>query len=310
MARELSRDGVPSDESRKGRPIVRPIAGGKDWSVSEFICASGPDDRPFEEVHDGYTIAAVVGGSFTYRGENGVALLHPGALLLGNNGKCFECGHDHGAGDRCISFSFSPELFCEIAAATAGTSRYKFSGPMLPARNHSIPILALVDAIARDPNPLHVEEVATRLVETVVSAFSDHVRSPVLPSKREASRIADAVRHIETYATEPLDLATLAALVNLSKYHFLRIFRRAIGMTPYQYLLAVRMRTAALRLAGSTDTVLSVALDSGFGDLSTFNGRFRSIFGVSPTAYRSAFAGRRGAWTPPGKASRKLERPN
>ena len=160
MAKVLSDDGVSSEEGRHDRLTVRPIAGGEDWSVSEFICAAGPGDRPFEELHDGYTIAAVVEGSFTYRADSGVALMHPGALLLGNSGKCFECGHEHGAGDRCISFNFSPELFCEITAAVAGTSRYKFSGPMLPAGKRSIPVLALIDAIARDAAPLHVEEVA------------------------------------------------------------------------------------------------------------------------------------------------------
>ena len=298
MAKVLSDDRVSSEEGRHDRLNVRPIAGGEDWSVSEFICAAGPGDRPFEELHDGYTIAAVVKGSFTYRADSGVALMHPGALLLGNSGKCFECGHEHGAGDRCVSFKFSPELFCEIAAAVAGTSRYRFSAPMLPAGKRSIPMLALIEAIARDATPLHVEEVATRLVETVVSAFSDRVRSPMTPSRRETRRIADAVRHIEAHAAESLDLSGLAALANVSKYHFLRIFRRAIGMTPYQYLLTARMRRAAVGLAGSSDSVLSIALDSGFGDLSTFNARFRSIFGVTPTAYRSAFANRRTVSSP------------
>ena len=179
MAKVLSDDRVSSEEGRHDRLNVRPIAGGEGWRVSEFICAAGPGDRPFEELHDGYTIAAVVKGSFTYRADSGVALMHPGALLLGNSGKCFECAHEHGAGDRCVSFKFSPELFCEIAAAVAGTSRYKFSAPMLPAGKRSIPMLALIEAIARDATPLHVEEVATRLVETVVSAFSDRVRSPM-----------------------------------------------------------------------------------------------------------------------------------
>jgi AraC-like DNA-binding protein len=303
MARQLSHDRVASDEGRNDRLRVRAIAGGEDWTVSNIICAAGPGDRPFEERHDGYSIAAVVEGTFTYKADSGSALLHPGALLLGNDGKCFECNHEHGVGDRCISFNFSRELFCEIAAAAGGTSRYAFSSPMLPAGKHSIPVLALIEAIARDPDPAQVEEVAIRLVETVVSAFSDRALSPKLPSRRETRRIAEALRHIEAHATEPLDLATLAALANLSKYHFLRTFRRAVGMPPHQYVLAARMRRAASRLAGSSDTVTSIAFENGFGDLSTFNSRFRGIFGVSPTAYRSAFA-RRDPFPPCGGRSR------
>ena len=303
MTRELSHDRVSSDEDRNDRLSVRTIAAGEDWTVSKFICASGPGDRPFEEWHDGYTIAAVLEGTFTYRADSGRALLHPGALLLGNDGRCFECNHEHGVGDRCVSFNFSRELFSEIAATAAGTSRYEFSRPMLPAGNRSTPVLALIDAIARDGSPVQVEEVAIRLVETVVSAFSDRAPCPKPPSRRESRRIAEALRHIEAHATEPLDLAGLAALANVSKYHFLRSFRRAVGMTPYQYLLAARMRRAASDLTGSSDTVTSIAFENGFGDLSTFNSRFRSIFGVSPTAYRSAFA-RRHPFPPCGGRSR------
>ena len=74
----------------------------------------------------------------------------------------------------------------------------------------------------------------------------------------------------------------------MSKYHFLRVFRRLTGMTPYQYLLSARMRRAALELASSRRPVLDIALDSGFGDLSTFNHRFRATFGATPTQYRAS----------------------
>ena len=212
MAREFSHNLVSSDKGRNERLSVRSIAAGEDWTVSKFICAAGPGDRPFEERHDGYTIAAVVEGTFTYRADSGCALLHPGAMLLGNDGKCFECNHEHGVGDRCVSFNFSRELFCEIAATAGGTSRYAFSAPMLPAGKRSIPALTLIDAIARDPDPLQVEEVAIRLVETVVSTLSDRAHSPMPPVRRETRRIAEVVRHIEAHVTEPLDLATCAAL--------------------------------------------------------------------------------------------------
>ena len=68
---------------------------------------------------------------------------------------------------------------------------------------------------------------------------------------------------------------------------FLRVFRRLVGMTPYQYELRARMGRAARRLATSKDPVLAVALDSGFGDLSTFNARFRATFGMTPSMYRA-----------------------
>ncbi len=286
MRRENGGIRVRAAEGENGAPLARRIAGGQGWSVSEFICGAGPVDRPFEERHEGYTIAAVVEGSFTYKADRGEALLYPGALLLGNHGRCFACGHDHSVGDRCIAFNFAPDAFAEIAAASAGSSRYHFSAMAAPAGRALTPILVGAEAIA-GAAPLRIEETALRLAETVIGALSGHAAPHARVSAREARRIADALRHIEERADEPLDLATLAGIARLSKYHFLRVFRRAIGMTPYQFLLNVRMRRAAVRLLRSPETITAIAFAAGFGDLSTFNRRFRDVFGLSPSAYRT-----------------------
>lgn len=98
--------------------------------------------------------------------------------------------------------------------------------------------------------------------------------------------MADVVHFIEDHAAEPLDLDALAGISGSSKYHFLRTFRRTVGMTPYQFVLTIRIRRAALRLVRTSETVASIAFEAGFGDLSTFNKRFRELFGMSPSAYR------------------------
>lgn len=118
----------PPDEA----PPRRALAAGDGWSVHEIVCRAGPSDRPFEERHEGFSVSAVIEGSFTYRSDAGRGLLYPGALLLGNNGWCFECGHEHGVGDRCISLNVREDLFGEIAAGAASTSRFRFSAPSLP----------------------------------------------------------------------------------------------------------------------------------------------------------------------------------
>ena len=100
--------------------------------------------------------------------------------------------------------------------------------------------------------------------------------------------MVEAIRFIESDAARPISLTDLAAVAGMSKYHFLRVFRRLTGVTPHQYLISARMRRAALGLASSRRPVLDVALDAGFGDLSTFNNRFRATFGLTPTQYRGS----------------------
>ena len=102
---------------------MRLLASGPGWRVEDVTCSAGPQDRPFEEQHDLVCVAAVTRGTFQYRTPNGRATLVPGALMLGNPGACFECGHEHGVGDRCLSFHFDPEFFEEIVASVPGTRR-------------------------------------------------------------------------------------------------------------------------------------------------------------------------------------------
>ncbi|WP_428493042.1 helix-turn-helix transcriptional regulator [Rhodopila sp.] len=75
--------------------------------------------------------------------------------------------------------------------------------------------------------------------------------------------------------------------VAMTPYHFLRTFRRVVGMTPHQFVLRTRLQNAAVALRRSRRPVLEVALDAGFADLSTFNRRFRRVIGMTPRAYRS-----------------------
>ena len=230
-----------------GAPTVRAIARGDGWSVSEFTCSLGPRDRRFEERHEDVTISAVVEGAFQYRSVTGRALLSPGSFLLGNPGTCFECGHDHGRGDRCIGFHFVPGLFEEIAAAVTGSHRFRFKTPMLPAIRELASPVVEAEMEARSGNPIALDELAIRLAETVLTALSGADGATKTPSPRDERRISSVLRHIEEHFDQPLDLTDLAGLAFMSKYHFLRTFRRTVGVTPSRYLLGVRIRRAAVR---------------------------------------------------------------
>ena len=65
--------------------------------------------------------------------------------------QCFECGHAHGIGDRCISLNVHEEQFSEIAAAAGSTSRFRFSAPSLPPSPKALPIIAHMEALSCAP---------------------------------------------------------------------------------------------------------------------------------------------------------------
>jgi AraC-like DNA-binding protein len=267
------------------------LASGSGWRVRDFVCSAGPHDRPFEERHEAVCVAAVARGTFQYRSSQGVAFLAPGALLLGNYGHCFECGHEHGVGDRCISIHFAPDYWEATIAAVAGARKAVFSVPRLPPLLSLIPVIASLVAACRDPDAAQLEELTLWLAGGVGQAL--HGAGPVrgAPSGRILQRIADAVRRIESEDDESpqpdRSLAAFAREAAMSPYHFLRVFRDVVGMTPHQFVLRTRMHRAAVRLKRSDEPVSAIAFDAGFNDLSTFNRRFRRIVGITPTAFRT-----------------------
>ena len=139
-------------------------------------------------------------GSFTYRSGAGHGLLYPGSLLLGNHGQCFECGHAHGIGDRCVSLNVGEELFGEIAAA-AVYQPVPLCGPERVASTKALPVVAALEALSSPGSSFAREELALRLVERVIALMAGDRRAPGPPTGREAKRVVEAIRLIECEAT-------------------------------------------------------------------------------------------------------------
>jgi AraC family transcriptional regulator len=262
---------------------MRLLASGPGWRVEDVICSAGPHDRPFEEQHDLVCVAAVTRGTFDYRTPDGRATLVPGALMLGNPGACFECGHEHGVGDRCLSFHFDPTFFEEIVASVPRARRTTFTMPRLSPSEVLFPVISAAETADDD---LGFEEAALRVAAAAVAVESG--ASKRICHLRHERRVAEALRRIEAEPEEPVTLRQLARDAAMSPYHFLRAFDAVSGVTPYQFVLAQRLRRAALRLRRTTDPISAIAYEAGFNDLSTFNRRFRRIMGMTPGSWRTA----------------------
>lgn len=269
-------------------PRMRRIGGGAGWSASEFVCDAGPSDPPFEERHVGASVAFVLSGSFRYRTQAGDSLLFPGAFLLGSSGRCYQCGHEHGRGDRCVSFNYDDDYFEEIAHAATGSLRFAFPRPALPPCQRLLPLGARMAACGRE-DALALDELAAQIALTAARVASGEPalrRSPI--ADRDRARIAPALEALTRASAKSWTLERLARRAGLSKFHMLRLFARVTGLTPYRYLLSVRLQRAATALVVGKAPISVVAFEEGFGDLSTFNAQFKSALGAAPSRWRKS----------------------
>jgi AraC family transcriptional regulator len=256
-------------------------------SVFEHRCSAGPTDRPYEEEHTGVSLGLVVAGAFRYRTPRGTASLGPGAILLGNAGERYVCSHELGCGDLCIGFSLRPDV-PDAVASQLGVSRASFTRVAAPPMPALAGVWARAIAAARGaPHAPSPEEAAYEMLAAVLTAQSDRARAAALTA-RDEQRAADAMRWLDEHATDAVSLDDAAGAVGVGAFHFLRTFRRVVGVTPHQYLVGARLRRAAALLLESDRAVTDVAFDAGFGDLSNFIRTFRRATGASPRAFRAA----------------------
>ncbi|HEX3272168.1 MAG TPA: helix-turn-helix transcriptional regulator [Ktedonobacterales bacterium] len=84
----------------------------------------------------------------------------------------------------------------------------------------------------------------------------------------------------------PLPLEQLAARLGVSRYHLIRAFRRAWGVTPHQYRTLRRIERAQALLANSDLTVTEICFAVGFQSPGSFSALFRRATGQAPHAWR------------------------
>src|SRR6266403_2294952 len=108
------------------------------------------------------------------------------------------------------------------------------------------------------------------------------------PSVRE--QIARSVEFMKGHLSEPLKVATLAALVNLSRSHYTTLFRRVTGYAPLSYLNHLRMQQA-VQLLNSTDLpIKQISNQLGFSDQFYFSRAFSKMHNHSPTEHRRRYS--------------------
>jgi AraC family transcriptional regulator len=272
-------------EGAGGSAEAQLLAAGRGWQAFDVVCTCGPRDRPFEERHATDSVSLILAGTFACRSRCGTSLLAPGSWFLVRGGEPLECSHQHGEGDRCLSFQFEAETFARLAHA-AGTDRRRWTRQSLPPlRAHAALVARAILALRRGEA---IEEIAFEAAGSVLNAAAGS--GGETSSSRQHGAVARVIRGLSGSLDSRHSLLDLAAAANLSPYHFLRTFKSITGLTPHQWLLRARLREAAQRLAASRAPVTTIALDVGFEDLSNFIRSFRAEFGQSPRQWRAAAA--------------------
>jgi AraC family transcriptional regulator len=154
----------------------------------------------------------------------------------------------------------------------------------------ALKLVRLVESGGSD-NQLYFEALGVVLAHELVR-LSTGVRRNETPMRGGLApwqqRIVTA--YIEEHLAEQISLATLAALVRLSPFHFSRAFKQSFGVPPIRYHGNRRIEQAKILLTKPHPSVTDIGLTVGFSETSSFTSAFRKTTGLTPTAYHRSLA--------------------
>ena len=258
-------------------------------SVIDYRCEAKPEDAPFVEVHNSFSIAYLRKGAFGCHARGRSFELVAGSILIGYPGDEYICTHEHRGGDQCLSFHFSPAL-----VEAVGCRPEIWRSVCVPPLPELMVLGELGQAAAEGSSEVGLDEVGMLLADRLVAICSGRQRRPAEARAYDRRRAVEAALWIDANAHGPIDLESSAEEFGLSPFHFLRLFAKVLGVTPHQYLIRSRLRRAARLLADDTRPITEVALDVGFADLSNFVRTFHRAASVSPRSFRQAARGHHG----------------
>jgi len=253
-------------------------------AVGQFDHALGDHHLdPVEEMSSNYSVNLVQRGGFSLQIGRRKWDPVPGDLFLTYPKLSYRCRHhEQTPTDSCLTVRY---LGSERDPLSRKLSRIRNQPAVVPATNRIAYLFRRVTTVSLIPdNDMAGESQAYALLaEILVLPAGDKPfpqnRFPWYAERVDATR---ALLELEYAANHTI--VSLARSVEISSFHFARVFAEFVGMPPHRYLLHLRMSEATRRLRQGA-SVTDACFDSGFQNLSHFIRSFRRRYGVSPARY-------------------------
>jgi AraC-like DNA-binding protein len=243
----------------------------------EFLHARYVGEAFVPHMHDEYSASVIVRGAMGFdlareshiAGAAAIAVINPGEVHTGRPAV------DDGWETRnilvpiAVLSSFAPQFDVRPS---------HLAGPVIWDWPAARAFVAAHAATARDPTPNLAKDVL--LAQALSALFVGHsVERPTRTPARASTQRAQ--EYLREHFAERVRLSTLAALVGISRFHFIRTFARDTGLTPHAFQDQLRI-AHGLRLLKQGLSATEAAAGAGYSDQSHFNRALKRSHGVTP----------------------------
>lgn len=152
----------------------------------------------------------------------------------------------------------------------------------------AIATLLMAEMQQRQPNGLlYLDSLANVLAVQLLRNYgTNSAQIPSYEGGLPIYQLNQVLDYIDAELAEGIKLADLASLLNISPFHFARMFKQSMGITPHQYVIQQRVERAKQLLKKSDQAIIDIALECGFNSHSSLSKQFRKVMGMTPKTFR------------------------
>lgn len=194
--------------------------------------------------------------------------------------------------ENCLQIQLPTSFLKRVAEETLGKDGDRLTlVPTFQCRNQQLEAIAtllLAEVQQRQPNgTLYLDSLANVLA---VQLLRNHgMTSAQLPNYEgglPTYQLNQVLDYIDAGLAGEMKLADLAGLLGMSPFHFGRMFKQSMGISPHQYVIQQRIERAKHLLKHSDQAIIDIALECGFTSHSHLSKQFRKVMGITPRAFR------------------------
>lgn len=266
------------------------------YRVLDFKCRCRECNTSRPEQSATFSISFVRTGNFLFNVFRRSLDSYNGCILITKPGYDRTVTHVHAVPDECTIFDFTPAAYAEIQHIYGRTRFFRdndlhstllLAGPELEYTHFHV--LQLLQA--RQRNKLQVDQLVVEMAHAVlanITLYRPNTKLGPQVKKNHLQTVERAKAFISDHFVQDISLQDVAAHCHVSPFHFSRIFKLFTGCPPHQFLMATRLKNAAILLRNTPQPVADVGFSSGFNSVEHFAAAFRQRYRCSPTDYRHA----------------------